>query len=220
MNKFLDDSIEVQVREAFSGMKEKVMLVLFTSKEGCVYCEDTRQLLEEVSAISPKISLEIMDLLENKDQAEHYKIDKAPGLVILAQNESETIDYGIRFYGIPAGHEFSTLIQDILMVSNQASDLDEKTREFLNRLDQPLHLQVFVTPTCPYCPPAAIMAHRMAMENPLITAEAVEASEYPDLANRFNVSGVPHTVINAGAGNVVGAVPLDHLVAEIEAAIK
>jgi hypothetical protein len=60
----------------------------------------------------------------------------------------------------------------------------------------------------------------MAMENPgMIRAEGVEATEFPDLANEFNVRGVPQTVINAGSGMVVGAVPEQNLFAEIKRAI-
>ncbi len=64
-----------------------------------------------------------------------------------------------------------------------------------------------------------VLAHQMAMENPLITADGIEAMEFPDLADRYQVSGVPHTVINAGAGNVVGAVPEVYLLEEIKRAM-
>ena len=74
---------------------------------------------------------------------------------------------------------------------------------------------VFVTPTCPYCPQAVLLAHQMAMESPMIEAEMIEAMEFSDLSNRYNVSGVPQTTINYGAGTVVGAVPESHLLAEI-----
>jgi len=130
------------------------------------------------------------------------------------------MDYGIQYSGIPSGHEFSTLINDILLVSGRDSGLSPQTREFLQKLDKPVHFQVFVTPTCPYCPQAVILAHRMAMENPgMIRAEGVEATEFPELANQFGVSGVPQTTINAGAGTVIGAVPEKQLLAEIQQAL-
>jgi glutaredoxin-like protein len=122
---------------------------------------------------------------------------------------------------MPSGYEFSTLINDILAVSRRNSGLTETTREFLKQLNQPVHLQVFVTPSCPYCPRAVLLAHQMAMENPqMIRAEGVEATEFPELANRFNVRGVPQTVINSGAGIVVGAVPEQNLLAEIMRALQ
>ena len=103
---------------------------------------------------------------------------------------------------------------------NNAEKIGLQVLMLPKKLDKPWHLQVFVTPTCPYCPRAVLLAHQMAMENPeMITAEGVEATEFPELANRFNVRGVPQTVINSGAGSVVGAVPEQNLLAEIMRAI-
>jgi glutaredoxin len=81
-------------------------------------------------------------------------------------------------------------------------------------------LQVFVTPTCPYCPQAVVLAHQMALESPMVEAEMVEAMEFPELSNQFGVSGVPQTTINSGAGTVIGAVPEDSLLVEIQEALK
>ena len=220
MTKLLNDEIEKQLLDVFGKLKGNVKLLLFIGKENCEYCNDTKQLLEEVAALTSNISLEVKDIEDDADLSRKFGIDKTPGLIIAAEKKGELIDYGIRFYGIPAGHEFNSLIQDILLVSSQVSGLDESIRVYLSDLKEPLHLQVFVTPTCPYCPQAVVLAHRMAMENPLITAEAVEASEYPDLADQFNVSGVPHTVINGGAGNVIGAAPAEQMITEIQTALK
>ena len=138
-----------------------------------------------------------------------------------AKDGAEITDLGVQYSGIPSGHELSTLINDILIVSRRDSGLNEKTREFLKNLDKPLLLQVFVTPTCPYCPRAVLLAHQMAMENPkMIRAEGVEATEFPELSQRFNVRGVPQTVINSGAGTVVGAVPEQNLLDQIRLALQ
>ena len=161
------------------------------------------------------------DVQEHKDVASKFNVTNAPGIVIAARDGAEVTNLGIQFSGIPSGHEFSTLINDIVIVSKRESGLNEKTREFLKNIDKPLLLQVFVTPTCPYCPRAVLLAHQMAMENPqMIRAEGVEATEFPELANRFNVRGVPQTVINSGAGSVVGAVPEQNLLAEIMRALQ
>jgi len=168
-----------------------------------------------------KLELSVYDLRENQDIADKYNVTHAPGIIIAAKDGSEVRDLGIQFSGTPSGHEFSTLINDILIVSKRDSGLNEKTREFLKNLDNPLLLQVFVTSTCPYCPRAVLLAHQMAMENPqMVRAEGVEATEFPELASRFNVHGVPQTVINSGAGMVVGAVPEQNLLAEIMRALQ
>jgi len=221
MEKVLNDQIVKQIEEAFNDVQEPVQVLFFGSKDNCDYCNESKQLLEEVTSINDKVELSVYDIQENADVAKQYNVTNAPGIVIAAKDNAEITNLGIQFSGIPSGHEFSTLISDILIVSKRESGLDEKTREFLKNLDKPLHLQVFVTPTCPYCPRAVLLAHQMAMENPqMIRAEGVEATEFPDLANQFNVRGVPQTVINAGAGMVVGAVPEQNLLAEIMRALQ
>ena len=221
MEKVLNDQIIKQIEEVFADVQEPVQVLLFGTKENCTYCNEAQQLLEEVTALNDKLELSVYDMQENADVAKQFNVTNAPGIVIAAKDNAEVTNLGIQFSGIPSGHEFSTLINDILIVSKRESGLDEKTREFLKNLSEPLHLQVFVTPTCPYCPRAVILAHQMAMENPqMITAEGVEATEFPELASRFNVSGVPQTVINAGKGTVVGAVPEQNLLAEIMRAMQ
>lgn len=220
MEKVLNDQIVKQIQEAFAEVKEPVQVLLFGSKDNCDYCNETQQLLEEVTALNDKLELSVYDIQEHADVASKFNVTNAPGIIIAAKDNAEVKNLGIQFSGIPSGHEFSTLINDIIIVSKRDSGLNEKTREFLRNLDKPLLLQVFVTPTCPYCPRAVLLAHQMAMENPqMIRAEGVEATEFPELANRFNVRGVPQTVINSGAGSLVGAAPEQNLLAEIQRAL-
>lgn len=221
MEKFLDETLIKQIKAAFAEMQEPVHILYFGSGDRCDTCAETEQLLKEVTATSDKIQLSVYDLKENSDIAQTFNVTNAPGIVVAAKDNAEVKNLGVQFLGTPSGYEFSTLINDILAVSRRDSGLSDTTREFLKQLDQPVHLQVFVTPSCPYCPRAVLLAHQMAMENPqMIRAEGVEAMEFPDLADRFNVHGVPQTVINAGAGIVVGAVPEQNLLAEIMRALQ
>jgi len=84
--------------------------------------------------------------------------------------------------------------------------LKPESRAKLAQLTQPLHLQVFTTPTCPYCPPAVRMAYQFAMESDLVRADGIEATEFPDLAEKFRVFAVPRTIIN-GEAHVEGSLP-------------
>ena len=221
MTELLDDKIKTQVKEFFEKLENPVEIVFFgDSQNECAYCEDTLGLLREVTALkSGKLTLNAYDLAEDRELAEKYHIDKAPGIVLLGKKNGETADYGIRYAGIPAGHEFTSLINDILLVSAGDSGLAPETRQALAGLDKHVHIQVFVTPSCPYCPRAVVLAHQMALENPLIEAEMIESMEFSDLAENYNVSGVPHTVINHGKGEVIGAVPESQLLESIFQAI-
>ena len=216
MEKLLNEEITGQIKQIFGQLKEPVQILFFASKDQCDLCNETRALLDEVVALDTRLGISVYDLQADADVARKFNVDRAPGIVIAAKNDAQIMDYGIQYSGIPSGHEFSTLINDILLVSGRDSGLSEQARDFLQKLEKPLHMQVFVTPTCPYCPQAVILAHKMAMENPsMIRAEGVEATEFPELANQFSVSGVPQTTINAGAGTVIGAVPENQLLSEI-----
>jgi alkyl hydroperoxide reductase subunit AhpF len=148
MDKMLDAAIQKKLREMFQGLVEPVCIVFFGSAaENCEYCAQTEQLLAEVVALSPKLSMRVYDLQQHADVAAGLHVDKAPGFVLAGLEGDVLVDFGVRYAGIPAGHEFSSLINDIVMVSGRDSGLSEATREFLQLLQKPVHLQVFVTPT-------------------------------------------------------------------------
>jgi len=217
--KLLNDEITQQVKEVFSQMNNPVEVLYFGRQEDCAYCDDTRQLVEELTTLSDALSLAVYDIDQDAELAQQYGVDKVPGLVLVGRENGSRVDYGIRFAGIPSGHEFSSLVQGLLLVAGRDSGLSPASREALKALTSPVTLQVFVTPTCPYCPRAVVLAHQMALESPMVQAEMVEAMEFPELSERFGVSGVPQTTINEGKGTVIGAVPEDHLLQEIQAAL-
>src|ERR1019366_3930525 len=187
----LQDSDLAEIRERFAELTNPVKLVHFTQKANLQYGSEARQLLEELTQISSMVSLETYDFQNDKEKVAEYAIDNVPATVI--RNGK---DYGIRFYGLPAGFEFSALIDAILVVSKGDSGLRPETREKLAQLTQPPHVQVSTTPTCPYCPPAVKMAYQFAIESDLVRADGIEATEFPDLAARFHVLAVLRTIIN------------------------
>lgn len=191
----LNANIQRQVVQEFADLVHPVKLVVFTQEFECQYCRETRSLIEEVAALSDLLSVEVHTFHADSPIAQAYGIDKIPAVAIVADGD-DAKDYGIRFYGIPSGYEFSSLIEDIVMVSQRESGLSQETKAELAALTAPLHFQVFVTPTCPYCPRAVRLAHMMALESDLIKADAVEAIEFPHLSQKYQVMGVPRTVIN------------------------
>jgi glutaredoxin-like protein len=179
------------LKKEFSKMTNPVKLVFFTQQFECEYCELTHELLNELSGISDKIKVEIYEFVKDQEKVKQYDIKRIPAIVVEGAK-----DYGIRFYGVPAGYEFSTLVEDIIDVSNGTTNLSQETKEELKKLTMPVHIQAFVTPTCPYCPRAVRMAHMMAMESELVKGDMVEATEFPQLSNKYFVSAVPKVVIN------------------------
>jgi glutaredoxin-like protein len=213
----LRDKDRDYVVKEFEKIQRPVKLVMFTQQFECDYCRDTRLIAEEVAALSDKITLEVYDFVADAALAQQYGIDKIPATVILGGQEPK--DYSIRYYGIPAGYEFTSLIHDIIMVGTGESGLSPEMKKWLAALKTPLHLQVFVTPTCPYCPQAVLLAHKMAMESDLVRADMVEATEFPHLSMKYDVMGVPRTVINEDI-HIEGAVPESMLLARLKQAVQ
>lgn len=137
----LNDADRDAIRKEFEKLTGKVRLINFTQEHECSYCRETNGLVSELAGLSDRISLETYDFMSDKNVADEYKIDKIPATIVAGEG-----DYGIRFYGIPSGYEFATLIEDIKMVSSGEAALSPQTRDFLGKLKKPLHLQVFVTP--------------------------------------------------------------------------
>ncbi len=211
----INAAIQEQVRAALADLDEPVKVIVFTQAAECDYCAETRQLAEEVAAFSDKITVEARDLAADAEVAQAYAVDKAPAMVI-ARAAAPPTHAGIRLYGIPAGYEFATFIEAIRLVSRGEAGLSPASLSVLKRLEQPLRIQVFVTPSCPHCPQAAQLAHRLAQASDLITADMVEAEEFPELADRYHVYGVPRTVINDTI-HIEGAMPEAAVVARLAA---
>lgn len=212
----MDQETQDQVRQILSSLTSPVSLTMFTQEFECGYCRETRQIAEEVAELSDLVSVEVHDFVEDEALAQQLSIDKIPAIAVLG---AEGKDYGIRFYGIPSGYEFTSLLEAILMVGGQPVELSAATLTFLEQLEAPLHLQVFVTPTCPYCPRAVSLAHQLAFVSDKVTADMVEVTEFPHLGNQYNVMGVPRTVINEDT-HVEGAVPEQMLLQQLKAAAR
>ena len=124
-------------------------------------------------------------------------------------------DSGIRFFGIPGGYEINSFLSALLAVSGRVEPLPPAVQARISKIDKPVHIQVFVTPTCPYCPGAVVTAHRLALENSHVRADMVESNSFVPLSIKYQVSGVPKTVINE-TNDLVGAQPITALLDEIE----
>jgi glutaredoxin-like protein len=173
----LQDRDKKAITKEFSSLSGNVKLINFTQELECQYCKETTSLVREISELSDKLSAEVYNYITDKDASVQYKVDKVPATIFVNGK-----DRGLKFYGIPSGYEFITVLETVKMLSKDNSGLSKETKEFLQGLKKPVHLQVFVTPTCPYCPRAVNLAFKLAYESPLVTADAIEATEFPHLA--------------------------------------
>jgi len=205
----MDEKTKQQVRERFTEtLSGPVELRLYRRPDtgrlilpggvGCQTCEAMEELARTLVEAAPdKLQLTVIDVSEQPGE-----VDAVPTLTVARPAEESRIT----FQGLPSGYEFATLLDAIERVSGTGDELSPEVAEQLAKLASSVEVMVFVTPTCPYCPGAASMANRMALASSMVRSLVVEANEYPELSGRFQVQGVPRTVVNR-LGAFVGALP-------------
>jgi thiol-disulfide isomerase/thioredoxin len=218
------------LRADFARMTRRVHLLFFTQALECETCLQTRQILDELPALSGNIVIDEVNFVLEGDRAQQYGIDRVPAIAVTYEDDGPVLDDDtqspattataatptlhdsrMRFLGMPGGYEFISLVQAILLAGGRKSQLSDASRDRLAAVDQPVTMHVFTTPSCPHCPRAVTMAHEMAFASPHVQAFAVEATEYPDLARRYRVTGVPKTVVDDDI-EILGALPEEDFV--------
>ena len=197
------------VRGHLAVIEEPVRLLFFTQTFGAPdSVRVAKQVLDEIVSLCEQLTLEEVNFVLEQDRARQYGVEQIPAIVLLRGDQ----DTRIRFFGAPAGYEFMSLIEAVILAGTNDSGLTPDSRALVaEHVLTPLTIHVFVTPTCPHCPRAVTLAHRLAVESPLITASCVEATEFMDLSRKFRVTGVPKTIVN-GSIEILGALPEDQFV--------
>jgi glutaredoxin-like protein len=210
----LSQEIVGKVKEELADLAGPVRLVMFTQEFECEFCTETRQLVEEVAALSDQLTAEVYNFVTDKEKAEALGVDKIPAVAVIGAE-----DYGVRFYGIPSGYEFASFLNAIRTVAAGEPGLSEEGAKMVAALSEPVHIQVFVTPTCPYCAGSVVLAHQMAIASPMVRADMVEAQEFPQLAIKYQVMGVPRTVINEKV-HIEGSAPEPMVLEKLQEALE
>ena len=148
---FLSSTDRAEIQKMFDSLERDVKMVYFTEREslivipgrGCASCKDTQALLEEVAALSERLSLDVQEYTPDGDAAGESGIDKIPAIVI----EAEGVQGRVRYFGMPSGYEFSVLAGAIVDAGSSSTGLAEETLDLLEGISEDTHIQIFVTPT-------------------------------------------------------------------------
>lgn len=194
------EEIKQQLKEVLSAMQNNVKIRFFTDNK-CPSCADAEEFIETMASLSDHLSFE---KVETEELVPAYELtsEKYP-------------DASIRFNGIPGGHEINSFLQAIVELSGLAGELPEELIERVSKIDKDVDIKVFVTLSCPHCPGAVAKANRLAMENPHIKAQMIEAQTFYELSEKYNVSSVPKIVINESF-EFVGNQPIEKFIEGLE----
>jgi glutaredoxin-like protein len=182
---------QLEGRVKIDYFTQRASQLIVPGREQCATCEETRTFLEEVAALSDKITLTVRELADEPEEAKKLKIDKVPGIVIRGP-----VNRALRYFGLPAGNEFPAFIEAIVLASKQHVDLAPEVAKQLKRLKDDMSVVVYVTPTCGYCPSMVRSAYRLALSSAKLGASVVEIGQFPRIAQQLGIRAVPFTVIN------------------------
>ena len=204
----LSDQDRATVQKHLESLSHEVTILFFTQTIGAPETVHiAKQVVNELAELSPKIAVEEVNLVLDRERSSQFGVEHVPAIALL----KDGADTRMRFLGAPAGYEFMSLVEAVTLAGTDGSGLQDSSKALLGSLSAPLDIKVFVTPPCVYCPRAGTTAHRMAVESPFVTATCIEATEFPELARQYRVTGVPKSVANEN--EILGALPEEDFVA-------
>jgi glutaredoxin-like protein len=207
----LDNSTKEQVVSVLGNIAHNVEISLVKGEENMVEGNEVETLFNEIVKIIPKIKLSVYDV--KSDFAKKNKIEHTPAFMVHNPGENSSFIY----YGVPAMHEFSVFIEAIRVVGNKDSDLSSTIKDSLKSINKSLNLEIFVTPSCGFCPAVAIAGFRSAYENQNIHVNVIEGTHFRALVNEKGIRAVPRVFINEESA-IEGSVSIEQFVDALKSA--
>jgi len=211
MPNLLPEEVAKQIKVMLSEMKDPISIVFFTDNK-CNSCSETQKLLEEIAVLNPKITFVAKNIAKDLEDVKRYDIQRVPSFVLLDKNQ---LYKGVKFSGIPAGHEINSFLSAVMLMSGLTAELSPEQTKRIDAIKKPVDIKVFVTLGCPHCPGAVQTAHFLATKNANVKGEMIEAQTFQDLSQKYHVSGVPKIVINEKY-ELLGNQPLEEFLKVIE----
>lgn len=190
-SKFLDESIVSQLKGIFDRFQNNIKIVSVLNDSDL--STNIREFLSEICDISDKVSLEIYKKDENLELEKKISLDCSPTIAILDSNNNFR---GVKFSGLPSGHELNSFILALYNIAGPGQEINEELSKKIQGINKKVKLKIAVSLSCSLCPEVVTGAQRLAIENSNIQAEMVDIFAFPELKNKYNIMGVPALIID------------------------
>jgi glutaredoxin-like protein len=203
------------LKKEFENNINREVKLLYFRKEGdeSEYSKQAEELLEELASLNDNLSL-VVESCDNTDKMKSEELTLCPSIKIKSKRSGF-----VNFYGIPAGHEFVSLVEGIKDMGSDNLSLPDDVVKSLKEIKEPIDIKVFITHGCPYCPGAVRNAHQFSLANDKIKGSMVDANYFRELSMKHGVSSVPHIIINDKIG-FVGNMPPNVFLNKVQEALK
>lgn len=210
-SKLLTPQLRDQVREIFSGLKKPVEMIMIADPKN-PKSEEMETFLRDFCSLGSQLTLHVYRLGENKEAEEKIQFTRVLSVALLDENGCYT---GVKFSGIPAGHEFNSLVMAVCHAAGKEPPLSEELRKRIEAIEKDVYIQIAVSLSCHFCPEVVMASQQIAVLNPNIQAEMVDIGCFPDLRQQYNIMSVPAVIVNQSAVSF-GKKTVEELVEMIE----
>ena len=190
-SKFLDEGIVSQLKSIFERFQNEIKIVAVINDNDLSI--NIRGFLNEICELSNKISLEIYKKGENSELEEKIELDCSPTIAILDNNDNFR---GVKFSGLPSGHELNSFILALYNIAGPGQELSEELKQKIQSVNKKVKLKIAVSLSCSLCPEVVTGAQRLAIENSNVHAEMIDIFAFPELKDKYNIMGVPALIID------------------------
>ena len=191
-SKLLNDGLRSQLKGVLARLEKEVTLVSIVDESNSKSIE-LRDLVLDIADLDERVCVEIYNKGENREIENKINADKYP-VVALLNNEKEYS--GVKFHGVPGGHELNSFILAIYNLGSAGQQISEETLNNIKAIDKKMNINVCVSLSCHLCPDVVVASQRIAIENKNVEAEMIDISGFKEIKDKFKVMSVPAIIIN------------------------
>ncbi len=188
----LNDALRGQIAGILGRMENNVTLVTIVDPSNAKSIE-LRDLVMDIANLGDKLEAIVKTKGEDLALEEKVNADKFPVVALLDQDGNYA---GVKFHGVPGGHELNSFLLAIYNLAGPGQALDAQVLEAIKSLDKKVNIKVAVSLSCHLCPDVVVSAQRIAIENPNVEAEMLDIANFPELKTKHKVMSVPCMIVN------------------------
>ena len=188
----LNDNLRAQLKGVLSKFENNISLVSIVDESNAKSIE-LRDLVLDIADLGDKVEAIIYKKGENPEIEEKVHADKYPIVAILNKDGEYA---GVKFHGVPGGHELNSFILAMYNVAGPGQALEESILNEIKSIDRKVNIKVGVSLSCHVCPDVVVAAQKIAIENPNIETEMLDLSNFPELKSKHKIMSVPAIIVD------------------------
>ena len=191
-SKLLNDGLRAQLKGVLARLEKNVTLVSIVDESNSKSIE-LRDLILDIADLDERVSAEVYNKGENVEVEKEIHADKYPVVALLDNNKKYS---GVKFHGVPGGHELNSFILAIYNLGSAGQQISEDTLNNIKKIDKDINIKVCVSLSCHLCPDVVVSSQRIAIENEKVEAEMIDISNFKEIKDKFKVMSVPAIIVN------------------------